>query len=178
MAQVKGLGISLISMLMGVYKNALKEADDLLFAETGKHLEEIDPEGWYDTKWVKIFLDVYVKASPSNELALVTFGKQMYPTLKNGNLLPAHLKTPLDYVKYDADFYLSVHRGPDVLPKKIIKSADNEIIIEASTPGYHSKVNEGVYLGMFKVLQIKTVKVVQTKSQEKGDDTSEFHITW
>ncbi len=178
MAQVKGLGIVLISMLMGVYQNERKEADDLFFAETGKHIDEVDPEDWYDTKWIKFLLDAYVKASPSKEFALVTFGKQMYPTLKRGNMLPTHLKTPLDYIKYDAEFYFSVHKGPDVLPKKIIKSTSNEIIIEATTPGYDSKVNIGIFLGIFKVLQINTAKVVQTKSQEKGDNTSEFHMIW
>lgn len=178
MAQVKGRYITMVGMLMGVYKDARKEADDLLFAKTGKHFNELEPEGWYDTKWTQTFLDAYIHASPSKELAIVTFGRQIYPALKRLKLLPAHLKTPLDFIKNEAETFFTTHKGPDVIPRKFIKAVDKEVLVEAPAPGYNSKVNEGVFLGILDMLEIKTGKVVQTKSQEKGDKTSEFHITW
>lgn len=178
MAQVKGKYITMVASLMGTYKDARKEVDDELFSQTGKHYNEIEPEDWYDTKWIKMFLDAYAKASPSKEYAMVTFGRQVYPAMKKDNLLPLHLTTPLDYIKFEAEGFRMDHKGTDVKPRRFIKAVDKEVLIEAPAPGYQSKLYEGVYLGILEMLGIRTGKVVQTKSQEKGDNTSEFHITW
>ncbi len=178
MAQVKGKFITLIGSFMGGYLNARKEVDDLLFAETGKHYNEVEPEGWYDVKWNRLFLEAYVKASPSKEFAMITYGKSIYPILKRSNLLPTNLKTVLDFIKYEAEGFQTAHKGSDVKPRKFIKLTEGDVIVEAPAPGYNSKMYEGVYLGILEMLGVKTGKVVQTKSQEKGDITSEFHITW
>ncbi len=92
--------------------------------------------------------------------------------------MPPNLKTPLDFIKFEAEGFLANHRGSDVRPRKITKAQDKDVIIEAPAPGYHSKLFVGVYLGILEMCGIKTGKVDQTKSQEKGDSTSEFHITW
>lgn len=178
MAEVKGKYITMIATLMSMYEKEKKEADASLFDQLGKHYDELTPEGWYDIKWIILFLNAYVRASPSKEYALVTFGRQVYPALKKANLLPTHLKTPLDYIKFEAEGFSRDHKGPEVKPRKFIKAVDKDVIVEAPSPGYNSKMFEGVYLGILEMLGIKTGKVVQTKSQEKGDNTSEFHITW
>ena len=149
MAQVKGRFITMVGMLMVVYKDARKEVDDLMFAKIGKHFNMLDPEGWYDTKWTQTFLDAYIKASPSKELAIVTFGRQIYPALKKANLLPPHLKTPLDYIKHEAETFISVHKGTDVIPRKFIKAVNKEIIVEAPTPGYNLKLSFTIKYSLF-----------------------------
>jgi hypothetical protein len=178
MAQLRGKYITMMGAFMGAYQNARKEVDDLLFAQTGKKYNELEPEGWYDTKWLHLFQEAYVKASPSKEVARVTYGRSIYPSLKRANLLPTNLKTALDFIKYEADGFKDSHKGTDVKPRKFIKLTEGDVIVEASAPGYNSKLYEGIYLGILEMLGIKTGKVVQTKSQEKGDSTSEFHITW
>ena len=55
---------------------------------------------------------------------------------------------------------------------------DGHVIVQAPAPGYNSKLYEGVYLGILEMCGVKTGKVIQTQSQENGDPTSEFDITW
>jgi hypothetical protein len=178
MAQVKGKFITLTGSLMGLYKDALSTADQTLHQATGKHWNELDPEGWYDTKLFDLFMVTYGKASISGDTALVTLGRNVYPTIKKTAGLPPHLKTPLDFIKFEADGFLANHRGPDVKPRRILKEMDRDVLIEASAPGYQSKLYVGVYLGILELCGVKTGKVVQTKCQENGDPVSEFHITW
>ncbi len=82
MADVKGKFISLAGSLMNVYQSALLEADKKLFLATKKHWNELDPEGWYDTKLFNLFMTTYATASPSGETAIVTLGRNVYPTIK------------------------------------------------------------------------------------------------
>jgi len=177
MSEVRGKYITLAGSLMGLYPQKRAEVDTLLFAQTGKHYNELEPEGWYDTKWIKMFLDKYVEASTTGANAVVTFGRKIYPTIKAG--LPHNLKTPLDFIKFEAEGFLSAHRGPEIKPRKFIKTTEGDVIIQAVVPPWHnSKMYEGVYIGILEMCGVKNGKVVQTKSQEKGDGITEFHITW
>jgi hypothetical protein len=177
MSEVRGKYITLAGSLMSLYPKQRTEADTMLFAQTGKHFNELEPEGWYDTKWVKLFLDKYAEASLSGDNALKTFGRRIYPTIKAG--LPSHLKTTLDFLKFETEGYMHAHRGPDVKPRTIIKANEGEFIVQAIVPQWHnSKMYEGVFLGILEMCGNKDGKVTRKPVPEKGDNIVEFHISW
>lgn len=178
MVEVRGKYIKLIGSLMSLYPDHRVKVDKLLFEQTGKHYNELEPEGWYDVKWANLFIDEYTKASLSGEEALVTFGRMIYPTLEKIAGFPPSLKTTLDFIKFEAEGFERAHRGSGIKPRKFIKAIEGEVIVEAHSPGYNSKLYQGVFLGILEMRGVRNGKVVQTKSQEKGDPTSEFHITW
>jgi hypothetical protein len=177
MAQVKGKFITLAGALMSTYPEELALADQALFKKIQKHWNELDPEGWYETTLFNIFIETYIKTSPSKEAAIVTLGKRVYPTIKRTVGLP-EFSSPLDFLKFEAEGFLDNHRGSDIKPRRILRSHQGDFLVEACAPGYNSKLYEGVFLGILEMCGVKNAKVVQTKCQEKGDSTSEFHVTW
>jgi hypothetical protein len=146
--------------------------------KTGKTFAELDPEGWYDTSLFNLFMETYARYSVSGERAIVTLGRNVYPTIKKSAGLPPHLKTPLDFIKFEAEGFLANHRGSDVQPRKFISTKDGDVLVQAPAPGYNPKLYEGVFLGILEMSGVKTGKVVQTKARANGDATDEFHITW
>jgi hypothetical protein len=178
LAEIKGRLITLTGTLMSCHPKQLDQADTLLVAKCGKHWNELDPEGWYDTRSWNSFMDAYAKASVSRDRALVAVGRHIYPAIKQAGGLPPALKTPLDFIKYEAEGFLADHRGDDVKPRKFIKEDDHDVVVEAPAPGYNSRLYEGVLLGILEICGVTTGMVEQTKSQENGDATSEFHIVW
>ena len=178
MAEVKGRFITLTGTLMSPYPRQLDQANTLLMAKCGKLWNELDPEAWYNTWYWAVFMDAFAKASVTGQRALVTVGRNIYPTIKNAGGLPTALRTPLDLIKYEAEGFLAHHRGADVKPRKFIKAVDHDVVVEAPAPGYSSRLYEGVFLGILEICGVTAGKVEQTKSQEKGDPTSEFHIMW
>ena len=111
MAEVKGKFIMLAGSLMTLYKDGLAEANKGLMAKTGKTFAELDPEGWYDTSLFNLFMETYARYSVSGDRAIVTLGRNVYPTIKKSAGLPPHLKTPLDFIKFEADGFLANHAG-------------------------------------------------------------------
>lgn len=178
MAQVKGKFIQLAGYLMALYKDAQQKADDFLKSKVGKSFNELDPEGFYDAKIFDVFMKEYAKASPTNDKAIVTLGKKVYPTIQKTSGLPDALKTPLDYILFEAEGFLLNHKGADVTPRKFLKKEEKNVIIEAKAPGYDCKLYEGVFLGILEMCGVKTGKVSQVKCIKNGDHTCEFHITW
>ncbi|MBL7990597.1 MAG: hypothetical protein JNN25_04090 [Candidatus Kapabacteria bacterium] len=114
MAEVKGKFIMLAGSLMTLYKDGLAEANKGLVAKTGKTFSELEPEGWYDTSLFNLFMETYARYSVSGDRAIVTLGRNVYPTIKKSAGLPPHLKTPLDFIKFEAEGFLANHRGSDV----------------------------------------------------------------
>jgi hypothetical protein len=178
LAEVKGRFITLTGTLMSLFPRKLDQADTLLMAKCGKHWNELDPEGWYDTSSWDAFMDAYAKASVAGERALVALGRNIYPAIKQAGGLPRQLQAPLDCIRYEAEDFLASHRGTDVKPRKFIKAVEHDVVVEAPAPGYNSRLYEGVFLGILELCGATTGKVEQTKRQEKGDPTSEFHIVW
>jgi hypothetical protein len=178
LAEVKGRFITLTGTLMALCPKQLDQADTMLVAKCGKHWDELDPEAWYDTRACGVFMDAYAKASVAGERALVALGRNIYPTIKKVRGLPPALQTPLELIKYEAEGFLADHRGADVKPRNFIKAVDHDVVVEAPAPGYNSRLYEGVFLGILEISGITTGQVEQTRSQEKGDVTSEFHIMW
>ncbi|MBF0104818.1 MAG: hypothetical protein HQM16_05780 [Deltaproteobacteria bacterium] len=174
MAEVKGKFITLAASLMSLYKETRVEADKPLFAATGKHWNELDPEGWYDATLFSAFMEKYAEASPTKDQAIVTLGKNVYPTIKKTAGLPAEIKTPLDLIVFEAVGFQLNHRGSDVRKRVFIKKENGHVIVQAPAPGYSQKLYEGVFLGILEMFGIKNGQVIMTK----GAPEFEYEITW
>ena len=178
MAKVKGKFITLAGFLMALYPKVREQADAQLFSETGKHWDQLDPEVWYDTKLFNLFMQKYAEGSSTRKKAIVSLGRNVYPTIKKTVGLPPDLDTPLKLLVFEAEGFLANHQGADVKPRKMLKSTEGDMIVQAPAPGYDCMLYEGVFLGILEMTGIADGKVVQTKCIERGDPTCEFHITW
>lgn len=174
MAQVKGKFITLAGTLMGLYKENQEKADQMLFESTGKHYNELDPEGWYDAKIFDTFMQEYAKGSPSGEQAIVTLGRKVYPTIEKTSGLPENIQSPLDLILFEAEGFKQNHQGPEVKPRVFVKKEDGHVIVKAPAPGYSQKLYEGVFQGILEMKGVKNGKVVMTK----GAPDFEYEITW
>ena len=178
MAEVKGKFITLTLGLMSPYRKAFNAADALVFRETGRHGIALDPEGWYDARIFGKAMDLYAQASITGETALITLGKEIYPTIKHTIGLPARLKTPLEFILYEAEGYLANTRGEGVRPRRFLHAKEGDVLVQAPAPGYNPKLFIGVFLGILEMCGVTDGVVVQTKAVANGDETDEFHITW
>lgn len=174
MAEVKGKFITLAGNLMKLYKNALDFCDNILYEKIGLHYNELDPEGWYDTKIFNGFMVNYAKASLAKDKAIITLGRKVYPTIEKTVGIPPNIQTPLDLIIYEAQGFLLNHRGADVVPRKFLKKEDGHVIVQAPAPGYSQKLYEGVYLGILEMYDIKNGNVEMTK----GAPHFEYEIKW
>lgn len=178
MAEIKGKFISLTLGLMSSYREAFSAAENLVYRETGKRPGALDPENWYPVKIFDEAMRIYAGASITGENALVTLGREVYPTIKRTSGLPERLRTPLDFILYEAEGFLANHRGEGVRPRVFIYAREGDVLVQAPAPGYNARLYQGVYLGILEMCRVTTGKVVQTRATARGDDTDEFHITW
>lgn len=169
MAQVKGKFIKMAGNMM--FERELILANEYLFAELGLIHTELDDEGWYEVAIFDKFMNICVENSSSKEKIYLLIGKKVYPTIKRTVGLPPHLKTPLDFVLFEAEGFLLNHRGDEVIPRKIIEVRENEVVLQAKAPGYNSKLYEGVFLGILEICGIKNGSV-----ECLGDDV--LKISW
>jgi hypothetical protein len=178
MAEIKGKFILLTANLMSLYEDKLEKADQHLHSKTGKHWNELDPEGWYDTELYRFFISSYVEGSPSKEEAMVTLGKLIYPTIKKTVGFPPGLKTPIDYIEFESNGYTENIRGPQIRPRKFLQKENGNVIVELRMEEQDCKVLEGVYLGILAMAGVPGGKVEQKKCIKNGDPACEFHVTW
>ena len=169
MAKVKGKFIKLTGNLMLEKERVL--ANEFLQKELGLTHRQLEDEAWYDTLIYDRFMRICVENSLSKDFMYIFIGKKVYPTIKKSVGLPEYLKTPLDFIKFEAEGFLMNHLGDDVVPRKFIKVADREVIMQAIPPGYSSKLYEGVFLGILEMCGVQTGVV-----ENIGDHT--FKITW
>jgi hypothetical protein len=174
MAQVKGKFITLTGFLMSQKDDkALSFSDKILFSKTGKHWNELDPEGWYDTSLFNGFMKSY-EASASDEKAIIKVGKHVYPTIKETVGLPPEIKTAFDLIVFEAKGFELNHKGDDVKPRQFVKKQDGFVIVKAPAPGYTQKLYIGVFLGILEMFGITQGKVTMTK----GKPDFEYEIKW
>jgi hypothetical protein len=178
MPEVRGKFIHLAGSLMGVYPAQRDKADAFLVGRTGKHWNTLEPEDWYDAEIYKVFLDTYCESSVTGERALITLGKNIFPTKKRLGELPDDISTALDLLVFSTKSFTDDHRGAGIRPVRIIKSSEGEAIFDIPDHGYDCRVDEGVYLGILKMFGIENGKVEQARCKKKGDPSCEFHITW
>ncbi len=172
MVKVRGKFITLAASLMVLYKEALEKTDRQLFTETGKHWNELEPDGWYDVRHYNNFIGAYVESSASKENAMITFGKQIYPTVKRLDGFPANLKTPIDYLEFEVETYINAFKGPGIKPRKFIRKEPGYVIIQTVMPEQDCKTLEGVYMGIMKLAGVTKGKIEQNQMFEKGRTVS------
>jgi uncharacterized membrane protein len=159
MAQIKGMMITQVCLLMTLYEDGQKKAADYVLQKTGKHYEDLEPNTFYDVEILNEALRIYSEYSPTRDRV-------------------EHLKTPLDFLLFEAESFKQNHRGPDVIPRNFLKTDDRHIIVEAPSPGYNCKIVEGVFLGILKMVGEENGIVTQTKCVQRGDSTCIYDITW
>lgn len=180
MAEIKGKFITLACSLLQTKPEARAAALQAVKSMTGKEWSELDPEGWYDTRVLGAVFDA-VEANTSPILAwaaLKVIGQRVYPTIEATAGLPKDLRTPLDFVKFEAEGFKANHRGADVVQRKLIKAEPGSVVMEAPSPGYNCAFIEGVFDGILRMCTIMNGKVTQTKCVRKGHSTCEYHIQW
>lgn len=171
-AEVKGKFFQLAGHLMNsVSEQHLQIANKELVDNLGLSWNELDPEDFYPTSLFGLFVDAYAQAVGDADEAIVRLGKRIYPTIKRTAGLPDFLKTPKEFIKFEADGYLLNHQGADIIPRKIVKESDNSITMYAPAIGYSEKLYEGVWLGMLEMIDVNTGKV-----EKVGDHT--YTISW
>lgn len=180
MADIKGKFITLACSLLETKPEAKRAALDAVVRMTGKASDQLDPEGWYDTKVLDaVFSAIEQHTSPMLAWAAIRLiGTRVYPTINQTVGLPKNLETPLDFVKFEAQGFRDNHRGSDVQPRRFVKSDYGDVVVEAPSPGYNCAFIEGVFDGILQMCGIKTGKVSQTRCIKKGDSTCEYHIQW
>ncbi len=178
MAQIKGMMITQVCMLMTLYEDGQKKAADYVFQKTGKHYDDLEPNTFYDVEILNEALRIYSESSPTGDRVYITHGTKVYPLLKQHVGFPPHLKTPLDFLLFEAESFKQNHRGSDVIARNFLKTDDKHIIVDAPSPGYNCKIVEGVFLGILKMLGEENGQVSQTKCIQRRDSTCIYDITW
>jgi hypothetical protein len=180
MAEVKGKFITMAWNLMHTLPEAQKTAQTNVERLAGKSPTQLEPESWYDAAVLQSVFDA-VREHESEVGAwtrLRVMGIDVYPTIKQTVGLPDHLTSPLDFVTYEAEGFLADHRGPDVIPRKIVTSEPGHVVIDAPSPGYDCVFIEGVFDGILRMVGIYGGKVKQTKCIRNGGSTCEYDIQW
>ncbi len=120
MAEIKGKFVMLACSLLETKPEAKAQALANVKRLTGSEWNELDPEGWYDTKVLNsVFEAIEGTSSPILAWAAIkVIGQNVYPTIEKTVGLPKSLKTPLDFVKFEAEGFLANHRGADVIPRQ------------------------------------------------------------
>ena len=178
MAEIKGKFVTLAGSLMSLYPDARAKADEILFRRTGKHWDELEPEGWYDTDIYKVFLDTYCGSSITGEKALITLGKNYFPTIEKLGGIPSDIGNAMDMIIHSTRSFASDHRGPSIRPIKVVKAEEGDVVLDIPDCGYDCRLGEGVYLGILGMYGIGGGRVYQTRCIRNGDPSCEFHINW
>jgi len=176
MPQVKGKFITIAGTLMSLYKEHRQKADHLLFKKTGKHYDELEPEGFYDVTLFDEFMHKYAEASITGKKALLTLGRQVFPLIKNTQGLPPNTDSALTLIRFSAKQFVHDHQG--LPPIKIIRATEGNVILHLPNIGYDCFMVEGVYLGILEMFGLKTGQIEHSKCVKKGDRICEFAITW
>ncbi len=180
MAEIKGKFITLACDLIKSKPQARAAAVDAVKKSTGAEPEALEPEAFYDTKVLNSVFTAIEQDSPGvvGAASIKFIGRLVYPTIKNTAGLPDHLKTPLDFVKFEGDGFLANHRGPDVVPRRFEKLEEGHVIVEAPSPGYNCIFIEGVFEGILGMVGVAGASVRQTQCARKGDNTCVYDIKW
>src|SRR4030042_4184741 len=100
MPEVRGKFIKLVGALMSLYPAQREKADAVLLERTGKHWDELQPTDWYEADIYRVFLDTYCESSVTGQKALLTLGKNIFPTKKKLGELPDDVGSAIDLLIY------------------------------------------------------------------------------
>ena len=178
MPEVRGKFIKLAGSLMSLYPEQREKADAILYENTGKHWNELEAAEWYDANIYRVFLDTYCESSVTGDKALITLGRNVFPTKKKLGELPDDITSALDLLIYSTRSFSDDHQGAGIRPVRIVKEGEGEVILDVPDHGYDCGVDEGVYLGILGMYGIDNGAVEQVRCKKRGDSSCEFHITW
>ena len=170
MAQIRGKFITLTGMLASSSKESIEKIDYYLVEQTGLTHLELDPEEFYETFIWNEVMNIYAQVYPDPKKALIDFGKRVYPTIKRTAGFPAHLKTPKDFILFEAEGF-KLNHSADVEPRKILEASENSVTMYAPAPGYDESLYIGVWLGILEMNSIFTGTV-----ENVGKST--YKISW
>lgn len=180
MAKSKGKFIMMAYGLLELNPEAKREALESIQRLTGQDVSQLSPEGWYDTNVIGSIFQIAEKhyGSIMAWSTIKVMGRRVFPTIAKTIGFPSHLKTPLDWLKWEGHTFLNDHQGRDVVPRNFLITEPGHIVVEALSPGYSCVFVEGVYEGILDMCHIKQYKVRQTRCVKKGDPVCEYDITW
>ncbi|MFH0824546.1 MAG: hypothetical protein V2B18_17470 [Pseudomonadota bacterium] len=180
MAEIKGNIIMLACSLLETKPEAKTAALSSVKQMTGKEWDQLDPNGWYDTKVLQMVFQAIVDNTSSLRgwAAIKVIGRKVFPTVHKRAGLPPSLTTPLDFFQYSVQSYRENHRGSDVIQRKIIKAEPGMVVIDAPSPGYSCALAEGIYEGILMMCDVRNGQVKQSRCVTKGDPTCEYVISW
>jgi hypothetical protein len=180
MAEVKGKIIIAATDLLRCRPGVRSAAIAAMIRMAGKTPQELEPEGWYDTK----VLDVFLRAIEDCESPLVAWagimaiGQNLYSSIIAESALPQDLMTPLDLFTYEGWLFLANHRGIEVSPRRFIKTEARLIVLEALSPGYHCALTEGIFHGLLRACRVTHGRVKQTLCIRNGYSRCQYEIQW
>lgn len=180
MAELRGKFISLACRLLQTEPHIKEAAQEAVVWMTGEMPGELEPEGWYDTQVLaEVLKAVETHSTPLLAWATIkVIGQNVYPLIKATTGLPQDLRTPVDFLAFEAQGFLCSHRGADVVPRKFMKLEDGHVVVEALSPGYSCVLIEGVFEGILRMCSVRTGRVTQPKCVLKGDPACVYEIQW
>jgi len=170
MAQVKGKFITLTGMLASSSGDIIKKIDRYLEEQTGLTHLELDPEEFYDVSLWRDVMNFYSSTSLDPKKAIINLGRRIYPSIKHTTGLPPNLKTPRDFIVFEAEGFRLNH-SQDVEQRKILDESKDSVTIYAPAPGYDESLFVGVWLGILETIGISTGKVEEVSK-------STYKVSW
>lgn len=170
MAQVKGKFITLTGMLASTSPEVSRKIDQYLEEQTGLRHLELDPEEFYDTSLWNEVIKIYAHSFADPKQAIIGLGKRIYPTIKRTSGLPEHLKSPKDFMLFEAEGFRANH-SPDVEQRKVVSETENSVTIYAPAPGYEESLFVGVWLGILEMIDLFSGNVEEVAK-------STYKISW
>ena len=174
--EIRGQFVTLACSLLETKPEVKAEALNVVNKLTGMSYDKLDPMGWYPvTAFSGVFESLTQKTSTIlARAAMKTIGKKVYPTIKAHGGIPAGTDTPLALLKFEAQGFLNAFRGPGVVPRKIVKEAPKDFVVQADMPsGIPPELMEGVYLGILEMCGLKG----GVRVEESGGHYV-YHVTW
>jgi len=147
-ADIRGQMVLLVARLMN--PAAREQAETVLNSRTGLRLADLTPDSWVNTSIFEAFLQAHAHAHGSGrgQQAIIDVGRQIFPTLEAGGLLPKETKSLADWLAYEGQVFLKTHRGNEVRGRNVLTREDGHVVVEALAPGYDSTLYVGLYEGI------------------------------
>lgn len=174
--EIRGQFVTLACSLLETKPDLKAEALRAVNKVTGLNYDKLEPMGWYPVAaFAGVFETIIKKTNPIlASAAMKIIGNKVYPTIKAHGGIPAGIETPLALLKFEAQGFLNSFRGIGVAPRKFIKEAPKELVVQADMPGGIPKeLMEGVYLGILEMCGVKGKVLV-----EESNGHAIYNVSW
>jgi hypothetical protein len=180
MADIRGKFVDMATKFISSQPDIQEKAKQEVKRLTGKLPSELEPDGWYDASVLNSVFQTIRKNTDdftANTMIQVA-GMEIFYVIKESGDVPPELKSSLDWIRFEADAFVTHHRGSDAVPRKFIKAESGHIVVEAFSPGYDCTFIEGCFMGILRMNGDYNGTVKQTRCVKNGDSTCEFDIRW